>query len=53
MLVIGEVLVFTWFMPNLIADAPIQPEKTSSLGGLSARLKLFIRHFFGTAPTVL
>jgi hypothetical protein len=30
---IGEVLIFTWFMPNFIADAPIQPEKMGDLNG--------------------
>jgi hypothetical protein len=32
-LVIDEVLIFTWFMPNFIADAPIQPEETGGLNG--------------------
>jgi hypothetical protein len=41
-LVIGEVLNFTWFMPNFIADAPIQPEKASSRASRGGyRLLLF------------
>jgi hypothetical protein len=35
-MVVGEVLVFPWFVPNFIADAAIQPEKTFPLKTLRA-----------------
>jgi hypothetical protein len=42
-LVIGEVSIFTWFMPNFIADAPIQPEKTLPAFVLNSARSAFLK----------
>jgi hypothetical protein len=41
-LVIGEVLIFTGFMPDFIADALIRPERTPSVASSGYRSPLFV-----------